>query len=379
MITNLNQDSNHASWYLGLMSGTSCDGIDAALVLMNKSSIERLGPSIYQPMPDELRGQLLALQGAKNEDDSCERLLSELHIEICQKLIKKTGIHPTAIGFHGQTITHDPADGFSLQIGDGKLLAQTLKIPVVWDFRSYDITQGGEGAPLAPAYHQAIGQRLRKRGFLTQQNPVIFVNIGGVSNVTLIDFERSDIMAFDTGPGNALIDDYMHQHFNQPIDKNGETARSGTIDQLLLQTFLAHPWFQKKPPKSLDRNFFKQFDVNHLKPCDGVATLTALSAFAIAKATDFCTQKPQAWIICGGGRHNHFMLEQLHKALDLKQKKVNIYNLDQLDPSFNLNGDMLEAQAFAYMAALVLNKKCFAWPSTTGVNKPHGVAKISYP
>ncbi len=370
-----------------MMSGTSMDGIDAALICTDGQEIEAFGATHYTPLPSKLREKIFCLMGGTITDEQTEQDLMDLHLACARALITKTGITPFAIGLHGQTITHHPETRYTWQMGDGGWLAKKLSIPVVWDFRSGDVAMGGEGAPLAPIFHQALACYLKENKQIKDKN-IAFINIGGVANATITctDISQLDnptqLLAFDTGPGNALMDDYMHKNFNKTYDLHGAFAATGTCHHGKLKSFLRHPWFERKPPKSLDRNFFTNFKTEGLDEADSMATYAELTAATIALASKFCNQYPQLWLVCGGGRRNGYLMERIshhfanHQSSD-HQLPARILAIDDIDKK--MNGDMLEAQAFAYLAARVVSKKDFAYPATTGVMKAHGKAQISYP
>ncbi|MCE3231962.1 MAG: anmK [Rickettsiaceae bacterium] len=341
---------------LGLMSGTSLDGIDAAIIDTDGTSIENVGGSYSytyeQPLREKLRGLLNGI-GDKSE---IERELTEKHAEVVKSLLIKANLKSSdidVIGFHGQTILHAPEKGVTEQIGDGKLLAKLTGIKVVNDFRSNDVKNGGQGAPLVPLYHAALAAN--------QAQPVAIVNIGGVGNVTWIGAGENNITAFDTGPGNALIDDWVLHHNGASYDKGGMLASKGKVNKDILNKLLDHPYFAKHPPKSLDRNTFVNDLVTNLLPEDGAATLSAFTIQSIVRATLHFPKVPKAWYITGGGRHNDYIMTGLRKELN-----VPVYKIEEL----GYNGDMLEAEAFAFLAVRSLKDLPLTLPSTTGVKEP---------
>jgi anhydro-N-acetylmuramic acid kinase len=257
------------------------------------------------------------------------------------------------VGFHGHTIWHRPEAGRTRQIGDGALLAAETGIDVVCDFRSRDMAEGGQGAPLAPLYHAALAAELAK--------PVAVLNLGGVGNVTWIGERGGEILAFDTGPANALIDDWVARHSGRPFDAGGELARAGRIDEAALAALLDDPYFALAPPKSLDRDAFDPAPVAALTPADGAATLTAFTAAAVARARDHLPAAPGRWLVTGGGRHNPALMAALAERLSAPVEAVEAVGWD---------GDALEAQAFAYLALRALDGLPLSLPSTTGVAQP---------
>ncbi len=349
------------------MSGTSLDGVDAALVETDGEDIAVPGPALGMPYDPDMRALLRqALDDAQTvaagapvpwSIRDAERRLTETHAEAVKALLKKAGLSPrqvALVGFHGQTILHRPAQRWTWQIGDGALLARLTGIDVVDDFRSADVKAGGQGAPLVPLYHAAL-VRMGTRHDL----PVVLVNIGGVSNVTYI--AKDLVLAFDTGPGNAPIDDWMQRHSGRPVDENGDFARTGRIDDAALNAMLANKFFDVVPPKSLDRLDFGMAAVEGLPPQDGAATLTAFTAASIAKAREHFADMPNAWIVMGGGRHNRTLMDGL-------RARVNAPVLSAEDAGWN--GDFVEAEAFAYLAARSVKGLALSLPTTTGVKAP---------
>jgi anhydro-N-acetylmuramic acid kinase len=292
------------------------------------------------------------------ESDAVERDLTLAHAAAVKTFLKTEDLDAAnirMIGFHGQTITHAPQDGLTWQIGDGALLALETGIDVVNDFRSADVEAGGEGAPLLPLYHRA---RVRSAGIT---ETVAILNIGGVSNVTWIGRGEDDILAFDTGPGNALIDDTMLNRTGDPFDRNGLLARQGRIDQLMIDLWMDHDFFTRVPPKSLDRNAWKIRSIDALSTVDALATLTAFTVQANIKAKDFFPEPPASWYVAGGGRHNPVIMQSLHTGLGVPVKPVD---------TLGWNGDMLEAEGFAYLAVRSVLKLPLSLPTTTGVLRP---------
>lgn len=362
---------------IGLMSGTSMDGIDVALIETDGTSlklargangyVESLGPTGYRPYSDEERALLRqALVDAEAVTDRTERpgclaeaeaLITRAHAEAVAAFLAAENLRPEdieVIGFHGQTVLHRPSEGITLQIGDGQALADTLRIPVVFDMRAADIAQGGQGAPLVPVFHRALAEA---SGFAL---PLAVLNIGGVANVTLIGQDGS-LLAFDTGPGNALIDDWMRERTGRALDDGGRTAARGRPDGALLAWLLMHPFFVQRPPKSLDRNWFSHKLAGQLSTEDGAATLTAFTAQAAARALDHARETPTRWIVAGGGARNGELMRLLKHHL-----RVEIATAD----SVGWSSAFLEAQAFAYLAVLAKAGEPITFPTTTGVSAP---------
>ncbi|MBI2256891.1 MAG: anhydro-N-acetylmuramic acid kinase [Proteobacteria bacterium] len=346
-------------WAIGLMSGTSADGVDAALIEADAEAIYRFGPAISEPYDPAFRQRLVATYGGKApaaEVAAVERDLTERHALAVRHLLDRAGLAPAdihVIGFHGQTIFHAPAKRRTWQIGDGALLARLTGIDVVNDFRTADVAAGGQGAPLVPIFHKALVEALPK----DTPRPIAVLNIGGVANVTWVGRDGS-LLAFDTGPGNALIDDWAQRHKGRPVDLGGALAKKGRIDDDVLARLLSHPFFDAKAPKSLDRNAFHSTLADHLSVEDGAATLTAFTAASIARAVYLFPEPAQAWLICGGGRHNPVLMEALEERLDAPVKGVDQVGWD---------GDALEAQAFAYLALRSLAGLPLSFPTTTAV------------
>lgn len=338
-------------WVIGLMSGTSADGVDAALLYTDGRETVKAGASLFVPYGNTLRTAILAAMRGHGAIESVAHELTEIHRQAVEQLIATGGVareDVKLLGFHGQTILHRPADKLTIQIGDAAYLATRTGIPVVHDFRNADVQAGGQGAPLVPLYHAALA------GALAQ--PLLVVNIGGVANVTYLN--GTDILAFDCGPGNALIDDWVRRHTDSRCDEGGVYAAKGTVDAVAVERFLADPFFALPVPKSLDRNHFHIEGDWSLE--DGAATLTAMTASAIAEAVRLCPERPKQVLICGGGRHNPTLMAQL-KHYQLPAQPVE---------AVGWNGDMLEAQAFAYLAARSVQGLALSLPTTTGVLEP---------
>ncbi len=354
-------------WLIGLMSGTSADGIDAALLWTDGEAILRPGLFLYRPYDSDFRARLMACYGSKMDNErgdiaAIERKLTLRHAAAIEDLLRLSGLSANdilAVGFHGQTIFHAPSEGKTWQLGDGALLANLTGIDVINDFRSADVAGGGEGAPLVPVFHRALAQGFASNFAL----PVAFLNIGGVANVTWIG-NGEEILAFDTGPGNALIDDSMRQHFGVDFDKDGDIALSGQVCAHTLAMLLAHSYFGKPPPKSLDRDHFRAFAMEaiaSLSPQDRIATLTSFTAESIARACDHFPAKPNLWFIGGGGRKNPALMQWLGERLAAPLKDI---------ADLGWDGDALEAMAFAYLAMRSLKGLPLSYPMTTGVAAP---------
>lgn len=356
-------------WALGAMSGTSLDGVDAAMLRTDGERIFEFGESAYQGYSKAEQAVLRAALGRWPGDDLTEALdvVQGAHIDLLSQF---EGAE--LIGFHGQTLAHEPRGRGTHQLGDGAALAEALGLPVVWDFRSADVELGGEGAPLAPYFHFACAK------WIGADAPLGFLNLGGVGNLTWVDpgkerpEEEGALLAFDTGPANAPINDVMMARRGQPFDRDGALARRGKVEEGALELFLAEPYFRRMPPKSLDRDAFSDMIglVNELSDADAVATLTGMSAAAVLQAMEHCPTPPERMLVTGGGRQNPVLMEMLRAALDCPVEPVEAVGLD---------GDMLEAQAFAHLAVRVRRGLPTSGPSTTGVRASVSGGMLSQP
>ncbi len=347
---------------LGLMSGTSLDGIDVALMRTDGENIVERGPSMTFAYADYQRELLqTALMDArtilKREQRpgslvSAEKEITDWHIYAVQHFLSENPADIDVIGFHGQTVIHRPEKKLTVQLGLGEVLAEKLGIQVVYDMRADDVAAGGQGAPLVPIYHRALAASVNER-------PVVFVNIGGVSNITAID-AQGEMIAFDTGPGNALLDDWAGKHTGIARDVDGALAARGIADQATLEKFMSAEFFKATPPKSLDRNSFAGISIEGLTPENGATTLVEVTTRSIARAADWLAEKPKTWIICGGGRHNPEVMKSL------TQKLSNVKTAED----FGFDGDAMEAEAWAYLAVRSLKGLPLTFPKTTKVGKP---------
>jgi len=357
---------------IGLMSGTSMDGIDAAMIYTDGVRIERLGPSLTMPYTPEMRAKVkecLSLAAgcasAENPPEAIKQLdddLADWHAEAVFELLAVTGQTSDEIdliGFHGQTLTHRPDRGWTWQLGDGGRLAGLTGIKVVNDFRTADVAAGGEGAPLVPLYHAALLARARRH------NVVAVLNIGGVANVTWVSFGAEggdpEIMAFDTGPGNAMLDDWAEIHTGKPVDTDGNLAARGLSHNEVVMGLMASPYFDEKPPKTLDRDDFNIQAVRGLSAEDGAATLTNFVVESVISAQSHFPSPPEAWYVAGGGRHNPTLMRRLRRRMPVLVDPVEV---------LGWRGDALEAEAFAFLAARTERGLALSLPSTTGCNEP---------
>jgi len=356
---------------LGLMSGTSMDGIDLAVVWTDGQDAVRRGPGGFTAYDAGFRRRIEAsLDEAKAIGKRDERPggLADLEREITirhaaavrQFLEEHPQLRPELVGFHGQTVLHRPGQELTVQLGDGTLLANELGVPVVYDMRAADMTQGGQGAPLVPAYHAALAASLadEHRNF-----PVCFVNIGGISNVTWVP-ERGDPVAFDSGPGNALIDQWVARYAGVPFDAGGMIASEGGVARVVVDGYLADPFFARAAPKSLDRNDFTLERAQGLDLADGARTLAAVTAGAILRAAEQMPARPRLWIVCGGGRKNPGIVDDLRR--DAEQDEAEVI----LAEDAGLDGDAMEAEAWAYLAVRARRRLPLTWPTTTGCRAP---------
>ena len=345
---------------IGLMSGTSADGVDAAILRTDGREIVESGPSHFTPYSDKLRAQILALMRGEGSETQMAGALTDVHIDAVNELLKDVNIPRediALVGFHGQTIRHAPQKGITLQIGEPQRMAAELKIPVVADFRTADVKAGGQGAPLVPLYHAALAAQLPK--------PLMVVNIGGVSNITWLG-ENGEIIAFDSGPGNALLDDWIFTHTGKRCDEEGAIANNGVSDAALVGVFLEDAFFRQAAPKSLDRLHFEKrvqalLASTVLSVEDGAMTLTSMTAMAIARACEVVPAMPKQVLVAGGGRHNPTLMRLLKANIS-----VPVLPVEQV----GWNGDMLEAEAFAYLAVRSVQGLPLSLPTTTGVKVP---------
>ncbi len=365
----LSADNQNEKLAIGLMSGTSLDGIDAAIIKSDGTYAKRWGSPCHVNYSDEQRAQLKqALMNARKigkptKDDlfinQTEELLTDLHAEAVFRLLEHnnlSGADIDLIGFHGQTLLHGPDEGWTWQIGDGAKLAKKLDIPVVNDLRRHDVEHGGQGAPLVPVYHHAIIQEN------TDDFPVALVNIGGVANITWIGSSRAgDMVAFDTGPGNAMLDDFIRKYSDYSFDRDGIISTKGSVHRDLVERWMENRYFSETPPKSLDRDDFDVSDADGLSLEDGAATLCAFTVAAIRAGADKCPAPVNKWYVCGGGAHNPTIMSMLGETLDGEVAPVDL---------LGINGDFIEAEAFAYMAVRRIFNLPITFPGTTGISTP---------
>lgn len=366
----------------GQMSGTSADGIDLAVVLTDGTTAVPTSESIYTRYDSRTREDVLEAGREVARLPAARLRQREFWPEYLLRLerrltaanaaaIRKLSARPDLVGFHGQTVHHRPEEGFTVQLGDGDRLAREIGVPVVWDFRRADMEAGGQGAPLVPFYHHAI---LRHKGV---KHPCAVLNLGGVANVSFVDPRidlpetKGALLAFDTGPGCALIDAWVEGRGEGKMDIDGALGRRGKAHRKAIRYALNHPYFLRPPPKSLDRDAFTLDAVSKLTLKNGAATLAALTAVAAVDATRWVSEKPRRWYLCGGGRRNLAIVDTLRIELgEVTAEPVE---------SLGLDGDFLEAQAFAYLARRSWAKMPLTTSSTTGCSVPTTGGRLSHP
>ena len=360
---------------IGLMSGTSCDGIDVSIIESDgEDKLNSIGDYFY-PYEEKTRlrirklkekiGKALDIEDNKNEITDLEKEITFLHFRAINLLLEKYKINKSEIalaGFHGHTIFHSFHDKKSKQLGDGKVLSQLSGLNIIYNFRENDLKNGGQGAPLVPIFHKLLQKKLKLK------MPVVFVNIGGISNLTYLD-ENDEMVSFDSGPGNFLIDKLLQfkSKDKMQFDKNGEIAFKGRVDNNIINSYLNNSYYNSLPPKSLDVN---NFNLNHVKGLsleDSIATLSELTALTIVNSLNLFSNKPREIILCGGGRKNKYIYERIKKISNISTLSIDEYNM---------NGDFIESQAFAYLAIRSFFKKPITFSNTTGVSKPTTGGKL---
>jgi len=365
---------------IGLMSGTSMDGIDASLIKSNGINeftnifdrYYQFDEKLYQKLIN-LRNLIYSIDNLNNYSNDLkelERDLTIFHSQIVNEIIDEYKCEIDLIGFHGQTIFHDPKIRISKQLGDGNLLSQLTKKKVVYDFRQEDMANGGQGAPLTPIFHNLLSKILNNNGKI--QEKICFLNIGGISNITIstndMEFTNENFKAFDVGPGNCLIDQWIRQHSKKNYDNNGSIGRSGTTDELILNQAIEN-FRINSYSESLDVNDFDISFAKGLSLENGCATITNFTAYLISKgieyADNFNRNIPTKYLICGGGRKNNFLIESI------KKKLYSLQNIDlEIIDNYNLDGDHIESQAFGYLAIRSFLKLPISFPQTTGCRSP---------
>lgn len=365
---------------IGLMSGTSLDGVDAVLLETDGEAITRFGPGCETAFEAEDRAVLKAaveaalawrFEGAEPAIfQDAERVLTQTHARAVEAVAGMANLAVSEVdlvGFHGQTVVHHPPKdgqpGQTRQLGDGQALADWLGVPVAFDFRTADMAAGGQGAPLAPIYHQVLAR------WAGLEQPLGVLNIGGVANLTLIGSD-GQLDAFDTGPGNGLIDAWVEERTGEPMDRNGALAAQGRVLEAGLAELLAHPHFKLEGPKSLDRWDFSLDAARNLSVEDGAATLSQFTAEAIGLGLKACRERPRRLIVCGGGRKNADLLRRISQATGISVCSAE---------AVGWRGDLIEAEAFAVLAARTQRGLPLSFPGTTGVRQPQTGGQIAHP
>ncbi|WP_269930163.1 anhydro-N-acetylmuramic acid kinase [Aminobacter sp. HY435] len=359
---------------IGLMSGTSMDGIDLAILRSDGANSLEFGPSMAVAYDAAFRRRIEAsLETAKaivrreerpGDLAGLEREITLRHAAAVRDFVEGLPAewqNPALIGFHGQTVLHRPHLGVTVQLGDGALLARETGIPVVYDMRANDMAHGGQGAPLVPAYHAALARSLPQP--FAAMKPAVFVNIGGISNITYVA-AAGDPVAFDTGPGNTLIDQWVSREGGVPYDAGGAIASEGSVVTDVVVRYLDNPFFEKTGPKSLDRNDFTLALAEGLELSDGARTLASVSAEAILKSVEHLPEPPKLWIVCGGGRKNPHIVGDLKAGAERAGAQVIVAE------DAGLNGDATEAEAWAYLAVRSALGLPLTFPTTTGCHEP---------
>jgi len=363
---------------LGLMTGTSMDGVDLSIIKSDGYSEFTAILDKYYEFDDDLRKKLTDLRRKiyisndlnKYSDELrlVEKKLTIFHTNIVSEVFNKYNHNVDLVGFHGQTIFHNSQEKISIQLGDGKLLSQMIKKIVINNFRQNDLENNGQGAPLTPIFHQLISDILSKKNKI--QFPINIINIGGISNITQIiknDQTKSfDLNAFDIGPGNCLIDDWVRKNSNKQFDRNGDVAKSGKVDDFIynqaIDNFSKNSYLQSQDINDFDVSFVKGLSLEN-----GCATLTKFSAYLISKGIEYINESNNSStknLVCGGGRKNIFLIENINKFL--KPKNIYLENID----NYGLAGDFIESQGFAYLAIRSYLGLPISFPSTTGCKDP---------
>jgi len=356
---------NRKFFSLGLMSGTSMDGVDASIIKSDGEKFIEIIDDFYLKYDDQIKLKLKRIIDLCSSKDQffkiskdiqdIEKKITLYHVRACKLIIKKNkNIRLDLIGFHGQTILHKPKKGYSIQIGDSQLLSKLTNTSVISNFRENDISNGGQGAPLAPIYHKLILNKIKAT------LPSAIINIGGISNITYFENDNK-LVGFDTGPGNYLIDKWVQSQKNIQFDKDGLIAKSGKVSEKLLKKILSNRYYKKKPPKSLDVKDFNFKNFNKISLEDGAATLSMLTVKSIGNAINNFAKYPNKILLSGGGRKNKFITNNIKKIL-----KCPVCLIDD----YNFNGDFIESQTFAFLAIRSYLKKNITYPTTTGVKNP---------
>ena len=353
---------------VGLMSGTSLDGIDASIIQSDgEDHLEIIGNN-YTEYSSSLREEIRELKkkinnsqdikNLKNEIEKIEKKITILHADSVNKILGKFKIknnNINIVGFHGQTIFHSYKDKITKQIGDAKLLNKLLNIDIIYNFRENDLKNGGQGAPLTPIYHKILRKKIKL------PLPVAFINIGGISNISYLN-EDEKLKSFDCGPGNCLIDSLIQLKSNDKIqyDKSGLIASKGIVNKIILENYLNNPYYELFPPKTLDTGDFSLSIIRGISLENSISTLSELTARTIVDSLNFFKNKPKKLILIGGGRKNKFIFDRIKDLSSIQTVDID---------NFDFNGDFIESQAFAYLAIRSLLSKPITYKETTGVSK----------
>jgi anhydro-N-acetylmuramic acid kinase len=359
---------------IGLMSGTSMDGVDASIIKSNGTDQFINILDCYFEFDKEIYEKLVKLRNLINLSEDLEKYSKEIeilnkeltlfHAKIINKITKEADDKIDLVGFHGQTIYHNPKNLISKQLGNGELLSQLVNTDVIYDFRQNDLKQGGQGAPLTPIFHNLISSIISNKYNI--KNPIHILNIGGISNLTktVPVTEIDSIKGFDIGPGNCLIDEWIRNNSSKRYDEFGKIGRSGSVNELILNqaidNFKINTYTNSLDIKDFDTSFVRGLSLE-----DGCATLTKFTAYLIANGIKYChlsnNQIKENYLICGGGRKNNFLIDCIKQEL-FNQKNINIDLID----NFNFNGDFIESQAFGYLAIRSYLNLPISFPGTTG-------------
>ena len=359
---------------IGLMSGTSMDGVDASIIKSNGTDQFINILDCYFEFDKEIYEKLVNLRNLINLSEDLEKYSKEIeilnkeltlfHAKIINKITKEADDKIDLVGFHGQTIYHNPKNLISKQLGNGELLSQLVNTDVIYDFRQNDLKQGGQGAPLTPIFHNLISSIISNKYNI--KNPIHILNIGGISNLTktVPVSEIESIKGFDVGPGNCLIDEWIRNNSSKRYDEFGKIGRSGSVNELILNqaidNFKINTYINSLDIKDFDTSFVRGLSLE-----DGCATLTKFTAYLIANGIKYChlsnNQIKESYLICGGGRKNNFLIDCIKQEL-FNQKNINIDLID----NYNLNGDFIESQAFGYLAIRSYLNLPISFPGTTG-------------
>ena len=359
---------------IGLMSGTSMDGVDASIIKSNGTDQFINILDCYFEFDKEIYEKLVKLRNLINLSEDLEKYSKEIeilnkeltlfHAKIINKITKEADDKIDLVGFHGQTIYHNPKNLISKQLGNGELLSQLVNTDVIYDFRQNDLKQGGQGAPLTPIFHNLISSIISNKYNI--KNPIHILNIGGISNLTktVPVTEIDSIKGFDIGPGNCLIDEWIRNNSSKRYDEFGKIGRSGSVNELILNqaidNFKINTYTNSLDIKDFDTSFVRGLSLE-----DGCATLTKFTAYLIANGIKYChlsnNQIKENYLICGGGRKNNFLIDCIKQEL-FNQKNINIDLID----NYNFNGDFIESQAFGYLAIRSYLNLPISFPGTTG-------------